>query len=231
MTKNLLVMNTISKKFLVPTLILTIVLFSSLGIFMAKNNSSSIQSMMESKGDAVARFVSRVSADYFAIFDFTDFEKFVKALENDPEVEFAVFYNAQKEPMTSTKKVVEDTSQLIVHDREIKDADGNLLGYLKIAYNKSNLTESMNENIKIIAISTMIALLLLALGIIYLVRVIITRRVKATVEMLKDIAQGEGDLTKRLHADSSDELGELAEAISRMQDSIRLSIERLRRRR
>ena len=193
-----------------PTLILTIVLFSSLGIFMAKNNSSSIQSMMESKGDAVARFVSRVSADYFAIFDFTDFEKFVKALENDPEVEFAVFYNAQKEPMTSTKKVVEDTSQLIVHDREIKDADGNLLGYLKIAYNKSNLTESMNENIKIIAISTMIALLLLALGIIYLVRVIITRRVKATVEMLKDIAQGEGDLTKRLHADSSDELGELA---------------------
>jgi HAMP domain-containing protein len=30
---------------------------------------------------------------------------------------------------------------------------------------------------------------------------------------------------------SKDEIGELAEAISRMQDSIRLSIERLRRRR
>jgi HAMP domain-containing protein len=32
-----------------------------------------------------------------------------------------------------------------------------------------------------------------------------------------------------IEADSKDEIGELAEAIARMQDSIRLSIERLRR--
>jgi methyl-accepting chemotaxis protein len=210
MIRTLFSVHTISKKFLIPTLTLSIVLFSCLGIFMTRNNSSSIQAMMESKGDAVARFVSRVSADYFAIFDFTDFEKFVKALENDSEVEFAVFYNAQKEAMTSTDKVPEDTSQLILYDREIKDMDGNLLGYLKIGYNKSNLTQSVNSSIRIIAVSTVLALLILALGIIYLVRLVITRRVQATVEMLKDIAQGEGDLTKRLHADSQDELGELA---------------------
>ena len=37
-----------------------------------------------------------------------------------------------------------------------------------------------------------------------------SRRMKAVTNGLKDIAQGEGDLTKRLHAGSQDEIGELA---------------------
>ncbi len=210
MNKNISVLNSISKKFLIPTLLLSVVLFCTLGIFMAKNNKAAIQSMMDSKGTAIASFVTRVSADYFAIFDFSDFEKFTKALESDPEVEFALFYNAQKEPLTENPKVPADTSSLIVYDREINDEEGNLQGYLKIGYNKTNLEMSVNNSIKIITISTLIALSLLALGIIFLVRHIITRRVKVTVDMLRDIAEGEGDLTKRLHSDSDDELGDLA---------------------
>jgi methyl-accepting chemotaxis protein len=44
----------------------------------------------------------------------------------------------------------------------------------------------------------------------WMIRVLIVRPILATVETLKDIAQGEGDLTRRLHADRGDELGELA---------------------
>jgi methyl-accepting chemotaxis protein len=40
-----------------------------------------------------------------------------------------------------------------------------------------------------------------------------------------------GDLDIEIESTSTDEIGELSEAISRMQESIRLSIERLRRRR
>jgi len=40
-----------------------------------------------------------------------------------------------------------------------------------------------------------------------------------------------GELGVEIENKSKDEIGELAEAITRMQDSIRLSIERLRRRR
>jgi methyl-accepting chemotaxis protein len=39
---------------------------------------------------------------------------------------------------------------------------------------------------------------------------LIARPLRATVAMLEDLAQGEGDLTKRLAADSKDEVGELA---------------------
>jgi methyl-accepting chemotaxis protein len=50
-------------------------------------------------------------------------------------------------------------------------------------------------------------------------------RVRDTVEMLKDVAQGEGDLTKRLRADSHDEIGELSRwfntFVEKIQDIVR----------
>jgi methyl-accepting chemotaxis protein len=166
--------------------------------------------MMDSKGAAVADFIAGVSADYFAIFDFQDFENFVKALENDPEVNFAVFYNSDEKPLTGIDKIPEDLSSVIIYDRTITDMEGNVLGYLKVGYSNKSLVNSLNNNIKIISYSTLIALLTLLLGMIFIIRKVITDRVKATVEMLKNIAQNDGDITKRLHVDSEDELGDLA---------------------
>ena len=57
----------------------------------------------------------------------------------------------------------------------------------------------------------------------------LTRKIKALTEVADRISVGE--LDTEVDIESKDELGDLAEAITRMQDSIRLSIERLRRRR
>jgi HAMP domain-containing protein len=57
----------------------------------------------------------------------------------------------------------------------------------------------------------------------------LTRKIKSLTDVAERISIG--DLEIEVEAQSRDEIGELAEAISRMQDSIRLSIERLRRRR
>ena len=218
--KNLFVFNSISKKFLVPTLALSVLLFLGLGIFMTHKNKTSIISMMDSRGESVAGFVSKLSAEYFAIFDFNDFEKFVKALQSDPEVSFAVFYNSKKEPMTSIAKIPKDTSSLLVYEREIKDDQGNVLGSLKVGYNKTNLNKNIRNSIIIITAIIIVALSLLTFGMIILVRKVITNRVFATVEMLKDIAQGDGDLTKRLTVDSKDEIGELAKWFNAFVDNI-----------
>jgi HAMP domain-containing protein len=58
-------------------------------------------------------------------------------------------------------------------------------------------------------------------------------RLTSKIKSLTDVAEriSIGDLEIEVEAQSRDEIGELAEAISRMQESIRLSIERLRRRR
>jgi len=71
---------------------------------------------------------------------------------------------------------------------------------------------------------------LLLIGIIVF---IYGHRLTGKIKSLTDIAEriSIGDLAIEVQTKSRDEIGELAEAISRMQESIRLSIERLRRRR
>jgi len=56
----------------------------------------------------------------------------------------------------------------------------------------------------------------------------VTRKIKALTDIADRISIGELDMN--IDIDSSDEIGALAQAIGRMQESIRLSIERLRRR-
>jgi methyl-accepting chemotaxis protein len=218
--KELNVSKSISKKFLIPTLSLSVILFLGLGIFMVQTNRSSINTMMNSRGASVTGFVSHLSAEYFAIFDFSDFEKFVKALQSDPEVSFAVFYNNKKEPMTSIDKIPKDTSSLSVYDSDIKDAQGNILGYVKVGYNKTQINKNLRNSIISITVIITIAILLLSCGIIFLVRKVITNRIYDSVEMLKDIAEGEGDLTRRLTIDTNDEIGELAKWFNVFVDNI-----------
>jgi methyl-accepting chemotaxis protein len=176
--------------------------------------------MMDSKGDSLANFVSRVSSDYFAIFDFTDFEKFIHAMESDPEVEFAMFYNTNNEPLVENAAVPQDTSSLLVYERNIQNAEGTVLGRIVIGYNKSVLSQNLRSNFKIVASSIIISSILIAAGILLIARRVIIVRVRHTVERIKDVAQGDGDLTKRLHVDSNDELGELSKWFNKFIDNI-----------
>lgn len=63
---------------------------------------------------------------------------------------------------------------------------------------------------------TLVGLLIAALGllVIWLVSRGITKPLKQMVSMLDDIAQGEGDLTRRLEVNRSDELGDIAKGFN-----------------
>ena len=74
------------------------------------------------------------------------------------------------------------------------------------------------------------------LGTIVLIGLIVFfygRKVTGNIRRLSEVADriSVGELDAQIDVKSKDEIGELAEAISRMQDSLRLSIERLRHRR
>ena len=81
--------------------------------------------------------------------------------------------------------------------------------------------------------NTIIAILSVTLFITGLIVSVYGHRLTSRIKSLTDVADriSIGELEAEIPIKSNDEIGELAEAISRMQDSIRLSIERLRRRR
>lgn len=94
----------------------------------------------------------------------------------------------------------------------------------------------MESSAKTFAENTRNYSLLILAGTLLLVGLIVwvyshrlTGKIKSLTEVTERISVG--DLAAEVETKSKDEIGELAEAISRMQDSIRLSIERLRRRR
>ena len=88
--------------------------------------------------------------------------------------------------------------------------------------------KALTDKARMIALIVLGATLLL-IGIIVFVY---SHRLTGKIKSLTDIAEriSVGELEMEIVTKSSDEIGKLAEAISRMQDNIRLSIERLRRR-
>jgi len=71
------------------------------------------------------------------------------------------------------------------------------------------IVERSYQALKVVAISSLLGILL-ALGAAWFIAVRITRPIRNTVDVLKDIAEGEGDLTKRLESTSADEVGDLS---------------------
>ena len=221
--------DSISWKYLVPVLALSAILLATLGGFMAYKNQQAVNASLHAKADAVADFISGFSSEYFAIFDFSDFENFKKAISTDPEVEYLAFLNAQREPLSDTLKPPDDTSRMHVVERVIKESDGTVAGYLQLGYSLELVNKSIRESLYTVAVSTLLAIAVLAGILIVLTRVLIIRRVNKSVDMLKDIAEGEGDLTHRLEVDSNDELGEMAKWFNMFIDNIQKIIETMQR--
>jgi methyl-accepting chemotaxis protein len=217
-----MIFNTINKKILVPVLSLVFVLLICLGLFMTRSNITSMQAMMDSKAQGIATIISSFSAEYFAFFDFNDFESIVRALEKDPEISHAVFYNSDMEALTHEKDKVEDLSSMLVIKREIKDEEGNLLGYVLIAFKKDNLIKSKRNSITLVTISLIAALILFSIGLYMLVRKLIVIPMGMTMQMIKEMEMGH--LDTRLQMDQGDEIGQMAKTMDAFSDSLQQEI-------
>lgn len=89
--------------------------------------------------------------------------------------------------------------------------------------------KALTEKARMITWAVLAVTLLLVGLIVFIYGQRLTGRIKSLTDVADRISVGE--LGVEVDTSSRDEIGELADAIARMQDSIRLSIERLRRRR
>lgn len=64
------------------------------------------------------------------------------------------------------------------------------------------------------------ALLIVAPATVFLIRKAIVGPIRQTAEVMRDIAEGEGDLTKRIEVKSSDEVGQLAERFNAFAEKV-----------
>ena len=83
---------------------------------------------------------------------------------------------------------------------------GGIMVRTSVERSMAKAASARNLNLAVAAVSLGVVILLVFLA----TRRFVTRPIDSTVAMLKDMAQGEGDLTRRLQAASRDEMGVLA---------------------
>nr|WP_319392252.1 methyl-accepting chemotaxis protein [uncultured Desulfobacter sp.] len=144
------------------------------------------------------------------------------------------FAAAWKDPETKTAEALPDSLSLNKDLSMVTDAEreGEKVGRVRLYYTEKLVNAKIKaqeaqtqgsiatfqgitrEKIKnsvttqLIVSAVIVAALIVTLVIC--LQIIVTRPINKTVEMIRDIAEGEGDLTKRLEVKTQDEIGELS---------------------
>jgi methyl-accepting chemotaxis protein len=110
----------------------------------------------------------------------------------------------------------------------MRDADGRIVGFLEVDFSKKFLNRQVARNtISALILSLTVFLVVLAIGLV--VGRNVAGGIRNSVDVMKDIAQGEGDLTRRIRIDSEDEIGDLQRWINEFMDKMHELVERVRR--
>jgi methyl-accepting chemotaxis protein len=158
--------------------------------------------------------------------DLESLNMIAEGLMKDPDVAFINFTGKDLKPLT--KKLSGKNAQLFNGSITYK---GDVVGYAEIGMNKNSVMDKLdvissriknsidtshetyisshrNMIISIILIST-ICVFVLSATIYFLLKFHIINPIIRTKDMIRDIAEGDGDLTLRLERNSNDEVGEL----------------------
>ncbi|HAM52765.1 MAG TPA: hypothetical protein DCP92_19490 [Nitrospiraceae bacterium] len=209
--------STVRNKFMIPMLILTVLLLSLLGMFMAMNSVSAIKSMLQSKAKAMTDFVAKVSITSYRNFDYLALDNLVQEIVKDPEVDFAVFYDPKGNPLT--KEVKKSASPFIVLDREIVDENGLNLGHLKIGFNRKSISSNIRRSFIILSVSIVVAIFLFAFGMKMLSEQVIVRPIMQMEQVAEKMASG--DLKTAIETAGNDEFAALGRAMNKMASNLK----------
>ncbi|MDP2168719.1 MAG: methyl-accepting chemotaxis protein [Thermodesulfovibrionales bacterium] len=211
---DLMKLNTIERKFLFPAILVAVVSLAFVAFVSVQTNTSLIKARMDSRGNAMADYMAKTSVFYYYNYDLGALDGFIKEVIKDPEVDHAVFYDKDRQPVTVSSKEPADKAGLLIYEREIKGDDGNLFGYLSIGYTTKELAKGMRKLIFVMGVCTLVVLSVISLGISLGVRKIVSRPLKDAVSVANRLA--EGDLTHKVKKRTGDEIGHLLEAMDHM---------------
>lgn len=138
--------------------------------------------------------------------------------ENGAFVE-SLYEDRQKPLRMSSELDIEDASDYVQTWMPMRDADQNLLGYIGIEFSKKLMNTKLDQLVLLMLIIALLVFTGTLIGGIFLAKSV-TKGIENAIVLMQDIAQGEGDLTKRLPAESKDEVGRLNQWINSFMDKL-----------
>jgi len=129
-------------------------------------------------------------------------------------------YEDRQKPLHKCSELeIENASDHVQAWMPMKDMENKVLGYVGIEFSKKLMnTKSRQLFILMLIIVLIVFAGTLVVGIILAKS--LTKGIENAIVLMQDIAQGEGDLTKRLPSDSMDEVGKLNQWINAFMDKL-----------
>ena len=103
----------------------------------------------------------------------------------------------------------------------------NILGGILVQVSNQTIVSSIQQFKNINFLMGAIIVVFLVLGLFYLTSRIISSPLNATTMLLKDIAEGEGDLTRRLDVNTEDEIGQMRNWFNLFVDRIHMIVKKI----
>ncbi|MDP6764956.1 MAG: methyl-accepting chemotaxis protein [SAR324 cluster bacterium] len=196
--------------------------------FLKDNLFLNLQSLIEGLDEIISQ--SKKKEDEKKVINISEFDKTyeavyleLKTIVEETETQNNIdSFNQFHQTFLETLKQVKISNQLIVESEQLADRFSELNLILSkvlddINYSLRKESDSVNENVisdaeNFIWVVLIVSVIGLAISLLFgfLVRRSITNPVDRLVDTAKDIAEGEGDLTKRIKVAEEDELGILS---------------------
>lgn len=212
---------TLRSKIIAATVLMTAILLMSLGAFMMFRSNRLMQSALDSKALSLATLAQQIAGPYINNYDYPALDAFVKEVIKDSDVEWVVFFDGKGTVLTTNSQEKPATAHSILVEREIKDQDSkNVIGQLKFSYSRESVVVQLKNNLLALGVAILIGGFLMIVLITLLANAIV-KPISHAAELMQDISQGEGDLTRRIAVETGDEVGALAIGFNTFAEKVR----------
>jgi methyl-accepting chemotaxis protein len=209
-------------RLLVPALSLSILVMAAAAVVGASMVVRQLSEGFAQQAEHTVDMFAHVGAPYVTNYDLTALDTFVKEISRDRQVAFAEFFDADGKSMTSdVAKAPADVSDLLLVEREMKDASGKTVGRLKAGFRNNGALAARNLVLSAIGGGMLAVLAVVAGMLLWSVRQVM-KTIGAEPEVAVGFADGiaAGDLTRNAKIVAGDSTS-LMSALARMQQQLR----------
>ena len=210
----------------------------------SETTTAYVEELTMRKAELLGESLAHTAADLILNYDFDTLKLLAEANQKDPDVAFITFYDDQGKALNA---VIEGGSYTLV-ERNIASGD-QLLGKLVLGLDFSTLRHKSAEmeteinqlqqqvkekgadQLQAMVLTT-VSVALLGLALLVAVSAFVARSILRPLNqilvVIKDLSEGDGDLTRRLSTTAKDETGELAVNFNCFMDKLHRIIAQVR---
>ena len=179
---------------------------------------SALLADLEKETTRAADLLAQNVASSMFTFNKDNISATVTAFASDPAIRFIELKDTSGKVSASSGQPQPNST--ITVTRPIKFDKKEVVGSVTLAMSTASVDEALSRDWWNVVIREIAGLVLLALVLTALLRREIVRPISLVADRLKDIAQGDGDLTKRIDYDAGNEIGEVARGFNQFVDKL-----------